>query len=437
MATERILVVAPQRDAAILEGMLRARGYHVTAMAGPVSDVLEAAGSVAPRLALVTVAQPNGVSGLAVGRALREEHTLPLVYVGEPMPEAEWARVLETGPSGFVPQPVDPWVLQSTVKLALRRHTDEARLRSDSEQYRLLFKQNVAGVYRKTVGGVLLNCNQSFARIFGYDAPDELEGKPADVLYGSPADRDAFLRRLRDQGSVTNHELPMRRKDGTPIWVLENAALTTDAETGAVVVVGTLIDITDRKTLEIRLERQANEDPLTGLSNRRALVARAEHALELAARRGEMGALLFVDVIRFKEINDRLGHRVGDQVLVEVARRLRATLRASDTAARVGGDEFAVLLSEVGGRVGARTAGHRVLSRFTEPVQVDGGELKVRLRVGIALFPEHAGTLDGLMKHAGGVVSELKSAVEPVVALYEPGGVTPSRSQPETAPPEG
>lgn len=140
MATERILVVASQEDAAILEGMLRARGYAVTGLAGPAPDVLEAAGAVAPALALVAVDQPNGASGLVVGRALREGHTLPLVYVGDPMPEEAWARLLETGPSGFVPMPVDPWVLHSTIELALRRHADEARLRSDSEQYRLLFK---------------------------------------------------------------------------------------------------------------------------------------------------------------------------------------------------------------------------------------------------------------------------------------------------------
>lgn len=420
MGTDRILVVAPPSDASALEGMLRARGYDVTVLTGPAEGVLEVAGSVVPDLALVAVDQPNGASGLSVGQALGEEHAIPLVYVGQPMPEEDWARLMEAGPSGFVPEPVNPWVLHTTVQLALRRHADGARLRSESEQYRLLFKQNVAGVYRKTVGGVLLNCNQSFARIFGYAGPDELEGKPADVLYGSLADRDAFLSRLRQRGTVTNHELPMRRKDGTPIWVLENAALTTDAETGSAVVVGTLIDITDRKTLEIRLERQANEDSLTGVFNRRGLTARAGHALELAARRSETGALLFVDLIRFKEINDRLGHRAGDQVLVEVARRLQATLRASDTAARVGGDEFVVLLSEVGGRAGARTAGQRVLDRFTEPVEVDTGTVQVRLRIGITLFPEHADTLDELMKYAGAVVSELKSSVDPVVTVYEP-----------------
>lgn len=420
MATRRILVVGCEGDAASLERMLEERGYAVTGVAGSVDDVRATAESVQPDLALVAADQPGGIDGIELSEVIRDVISAPVVYVVEGWPEERWARALRGEPAGYVVQPVEPWDLVATIELALRHHGIETRRRIEGEQYRLLFQQNVAGVYRKSGEGILLQCNASFARMFGFESPAELEGRSMEILYASLSDRTDFLESLRAQGSVANYELPMRRADGAPIWVLENATLSRDPETHAPVVVGTLIDITDRKTVETRLERQANQDPLTGLANRRALEARAQHALELARRRDETGALLFLDLIRFKEINDTLGHRAGDLVLVETARRLEARLRASDTAARVGGDEFVVLLSDVDGREGARAAGLRILDRFRPPMDIDGVLVDVRVRMGIALFPDHAGDLARLMALAGRIVSDRKAWTESNLVVYEP-----------------
>ena len=290
----------------------------------------------------------------------------------------------------------------------------------EAERYRLLFHQNVAGVYEKDLQGTILHCNESFARIFGYDRPDELVGKSAAILYTSQSDRERFLDRLKREGSLTSYELPMQGKDGTPLWVLENAALSHDPHTDQPVIVGTLIDITERKTLETRLERLASQDALTGLGNRRALADRGQQAIALAHRHHKGVAVLFLDLIGFKLINDVHGHPTGDRVLVHVARRLEGVLRDSDTAARVGGDEFVLLLTEVGSIDGALGAGRRILQALRAPVQLDGERVRIKARIGVAYFPEHGATLDELMTRASDVVTRLKDRTESTVELYQP-----------------
>lgn len=418
MPTRRILAVAGERDVAFLEGMLEAQGYTVTGVAGSMDDISTLAECVAPDLALVAVGPSEEVDGLAAAGTLRESLGVPVIYLVEEWACETWELAREQKPAGYVTRPIRAWDLLATLDLALSDHRRRVRSRAENERYRTLFDQNVAGVYRKTREGVLQQCNPSFARMFGFEDPAELVGRSMATLYASTSDRAAFLERLGTDGSVANYELAMRRRDGTPIWVLENAALLTDPGTDENMVIGTLIDITERKTLETQLKELANRDPLTGLANRRALEARAEHAIELAVRRNEVGALLFIDLIRFKEINDTLGHRAGDEVLVETASRLRSALRSSDTAARVGGDEFVVVLGDVAGAEGARAAARRIIKQFVSPVVVDGDEVLVRLRVGVVLFPAHARTLVDLMGAAGKVVSELKPETESVLRVY-------------------
>jgi diguanylate cyclase (GGDEF)-like protein/PAS domain S-box-containing protein len=420
LANSRVLVAAPEAEPLEHLGeMLRAEGYQVTELTFPGVD-LNAVAAARPDLALVAVVGAAARDGIETSRGLRASLGIPVVYVVNGWTADLWARARVIGPAGYLLTQVRPVDLRAALDLAFRRHHEEVQLRREMERYRILFQQNVAGVYRKTLGGVILNCNQSFARLFGYDGPEELHGRPAEILYGSPSDRREFLDKLGSRGIVTNYELPMKRKDGTPIWVLENAVISAGPAGDRPVVVGTLIDITDRKSLETRLERLANQDPLTGLANRRALETRANQVLELAVRRGEVGALLFLDLVRFKAVNDTLGHSAGDRVLVEVGRRMQSALRASDTAARVGGDEFVVLLSDVDDEHGALEAARRILGRFDAPVAVEGEAVRVDLRVGVVLFPTSGRDLDALMARAGRVVSTLKPLAGSAIEVYQP-----------------
>ena len=150
-------------------------------------------------------------------------------------------------------------------------------------------------------------------------------------------------------------------------------------------------DITERKSQQEQLRHQALHDSLTGLPNRVLMGDRLTHALEIARRWQEPMALLMLDLDRFKEVNDTLGHQVGDDVLIKVADRLIGAIRASDTVARLGGDEFAVLLPAVTDLASARMVAERIVDSLRAPFDLlEGISLDIGISIGIALFPDHA-----------------------------------------------
>jgi diguanylate cyclase (GGDEF)-like protein/PAS domain S-box-containing protein len=192
------------------------------------------------------------------------------------------------------------------------------------------------------------------------------------------------LPRLRAGETLRIDEHVVTRRDGTPLDVALTASpVVRDGEVvGAVLV---FRDVRDRKALEKRLVHQAFHDPLTGLPNRSLFLDRLEHARARSARDGGTQAVLFIDVDRFKVINDSLGHRIGDQVLQTIASRIVGVLRPSDTVSRFGGDEFTVLLEEVVDAAEAGQAAERILRVLQLPVEAGGREVVVTVSIGVAV----------------------------------------------------
>ena len=274
----------------------------------------------------------------------------------------------------------------------------ELLLRESEARYRTLFERNLAGVYRATFSGTILDCNESCARIFGYDKPEEMLEQPMASLYFDSSDRERVLDQLREQKSLTNLEVRMRRRDGSAVWVLENMTLLQGE--GGGVIEGTIVDITDRKYAQEEIEYQAYHDMLTGLPNRLLFRDRITVALAHARRSTRTVAVMFLDLDDFKNVNDSLGHTVGDRLLQEVALRLVGCIRAEDTVARMGGDEFTVLLSDVADSRGASTVARKILDSIAEPILIDGRELRATTSIGIAIFPGDGFDAETLLKNA-------------------------------------
>ena len=200
------------------------------------------------------------------------------------------------------------------------------------------------------------------------------------------------------RGSESNTVLRLRRVDGEELWV-ELFLSPVRSETGAVThYIGVLNDVTYRVNAEARLNHLANHDALTGLPNRNLLNDRLAHAI--ARRREGLAAVLFLDLDRFKLINDSYGHDVGDELLKAVAARLTACLRDEDTVARLGGDEFVVLLEDLSGADTAAIIAGKLASRLSEPLVIGGHELPVSASIGIALYPRDGGYAQDLLKNA-------------------------------------
>jgi diguanylate cyclase (GGDEF)-like protein/PAS domain S-box-containing protein len=416
---------------------------------------------------------------------------------------------------------------------ALERNRAYRALRSSEERHRLLFERNLAGVYRNTIEGRMLDCNDAMAHILGFETKEEFLAQNARDLYFDPSERQRFLDRVLEHGGAQGVEVCLRRRDGQPVWLLESVHLLDGG-----ILEGTVIDITDRKLAETALrdsearyrlmaenstdlisrtndrgvflyasdavrsllgyepaemtgrsvfdlvveedhhvirratmnlsqgedglrtfvyrvrrkdgtltwfettsraifdagtrrftefvsvsrdvserrqaeeqiEYQAYHDALTALPNRLLFRDRLTVALAHAKRLESPLAVMFLDLDRFKYVNDTFGHSLGDELLRAVAARLRSVLREGDTIARMGGDEFTILLGDLKSEDDAAKIAQKLLETIAHPLSVEGHELYVTTSVGIALYPNDGDSAEALLKNADSAMYRAKEA---------------------------
>jgi diguanylate cyclase (GGDEF)-like protein/PAS domain S-box-containing protein len=278
----------------------------------------------------------------------------------------------------------------------------EQALRQAEEKYRAIFQDAVVGIFQSTPSGRYTNVNPAMAHMLGYDSPQELMACITDIsqqVYVDPERREELTRLLREQGMVKNFECAVYRKDGSKMWFSANVRAVS--EDGVLVgYEGTNEDITAHKAAEERIQFLAYYDALTGLPNRTLLQDRLAKALAAARRYKHKVALLFLDLDRFKDVNDSLGHSVGDLLLQEVAERLRKWGREQDTVARLGGDEFLITLSQVTDVPDAAVAAERLMDAMTAEFVVQGHSLNISCSIGVSIFPEHGTDCETLIKNA-------------------------------------
>jgi diguanylate cyclase (GGDEF)-like protein/PAS domain S-box-containing protein len=262
------------------------------------------------------------------------------------------------------------------------------RLRRADALMRGVVESSFDGIVTFRPDGTIETANRSALQAFGYEA-DQIVTKTLFDLFpmiGSSHHDEIDETLQLGQGPRETEGL---RKDETRFPV-EVAVNETNID-GAPIYVAIVRDITERKSQQEQLRHQALHDSLTGLPNRVLMGDRLTHALEIARRWQEPMALLMLDLDRFKEVNDTLGHQVGDDVLIKVADRLIGAIRASDTVARLGGDEFAVLLPAVTDLASARMVAERIVDSLRAPFDLlEGISLDIGISIGIALFPDHA-----------------------------------------------
>ena len=310
------------------------------------------------------------------------------------------------------------------------RAADLAQLARDFErttqseaQYRSIFDNAQEGMYQTTPDGHYIRVNNALARMYGYASPEELIANLTNIAtmgYVYPADRGRFQALMAESDTVRDFEAEFFRRDGSVIWISENARTVRDREGKLLYYEGTVENISARKEAELQIYLQANYDSLTALPNRRLVLDRLSQALLQAKREGTRGCLLFLDLDRFKAINDTYGHGAGDEVLRTVARRLRHCVRMTDTVGRLGGDEFVVILRAVGpGNMGTYIA-EKILYSLSEPFTLMGTEQFCVPSIGIVYFPDHAGESDRLLKYADVAMYQAKTGDGRHYAVFEP-----------------
>ncbi len=263
---------------------------------------------------------------------------------------------------------------------AIQRQQIAQALQTSEAEYRNLFDRVPIALCRSTPDGRFLDANQAMVQLFGYSSREALLAVPARDLYVDPADRQRWQACIEQGKPVHNFELQLYHRDGTMLWVNSHIHAVHD-ETGAVVAYeASLEDSTDRKAHQQQIEQLAFTDPLTGLANRRCLYERGEAAL---AANPEGTTLLYLDLDRFKAFNDTLGHDAGDDLLIHVTRRLQQVVDQAGLLARIGGDEFAVLLTNVD-RQAAVVLSQSLLEQLRHPFDLPDLRVYLNGSIGVA-----------------------------------------------------
>jgi diguanylate cyclase (GGDEF)-like protein/PAS domain S-box-containing protein len=282
------------------------------------------------------------------------------------------------------------------------RKKAEQALKSSEERYRTILENIEDGYYEMSMKGNLTFFNESCRKIFGYPR-EELMGMDNRQFLDKESAEKIFqlaVKVYQTGKPEKSSEFEIIRKDGFKRHVEISASVMKDISGAISGFRGIIRDVDDRKKAEATILHMAYHDALTGLPNRMLFNDRLNVAMSIAQRNNKRFAVMMLDLDKFKTINDTLGHDVGDQLLQSVGNRLRGRLRKSDTVARMGGDEFMLLLPEINQREDAEVIAKKIVDSFQRAFALGGHELKITTSIGIAVYPDSGLDFDTLKKNA-------------------------------------
>jgi diguanylate cyclase (GGDEF)-like protein/PAS domain S-box-containing protein len=368
---------------------------------------------IKPDLILLDVMMPE-MDGFAVCAALKADpatRDIPVIFVTAKTDALSEIRALKAGGVDFIHKPVNQALVRARVQLHLElERRARALAHSLAETQRLhdellilnqAMEQSPTSIIITDATGNIHYVNPYFSLLTGYSA-DEVQGRNPRFLKSGLTSPEIYvdLWAHLSQGEPWKGELINRRKNGEVYWEEAYIGPVWDAAGRISHFVAVKLNVTDRILTRERLIHMANHDVLTDLPNRSLLFERAKQTMELARRHESKLALLFIDLDRFKPVNDTWGHRVGDLLLREVAERMKQRVRAADTLGRIGGDEFMVLLTDLDGPDSAIQVAEGLRQALVEPFVIEGHELSISASIGIALYPDHGTDVDELSRHA-------------------------------------
>jgi diguanylate cyclase (GGDEF)-like protein/PAS domain S-box-containing protein len=374
-------------------------------------------------LALVDYHIPGLEIQDSLGRIQADAPGLPVILMSGSIGEEAAVELLKQGVWDFVLK--DRLArLVPAIQRSLREVAEQAARREAEEQMRLAavaFENTLEGIMVADAAHQIISVNRAFTQITGH-APEQILGRDLSALGVDGQDCGFYARIwewLAEHGNW-HGEVWNRREDGGsyPAWF--NIAAVRSSTSTVTHYVGVLTDISERKAAQARIEHMAQHDPLTDLPNRALLADRMQQAIAHAQRSNRRVALLFVDLDHFKHINDSLGHSIGDRVLMEVSRRLVDEVRASDTVARLSGDEFVILLPEAGGIEGVVRVVSGITNAIAEPIQLEGHRIRLSASIGVSLFPKDGSEGSVLLTNADHAMYHAKAAGRSTYRFFSP-----------------
>lgn len=387
-----------------------------------------------PDLILLDVMMPE-MDGYEVCARLKRDPracAIPVIFVTAKTDAESETQALAAGAVDFIHKPINKDVVRARVRLHLELAQRTAALRRSlaeieqaQKQLQILstaIDQSPMSIIITGLDAAIEYVNPYFTEETGY-APAEAIGRNPRFLQSGLTDRATFVEMwgCLTRGEPWSGEMINRRKSGEVYWEEARVAPVKDAAGCVTHYVAVKIDITERKRAYERIAYMAHHDALTDLPNRALFFERVAQGLALARRNQARLALLFIDLDRFKSINDAHGHAVGDRVLQEAARRMSGCVRQSDTVGRLSGDEFVVLLLEVSDAAGAVQVADKIGQALRQPFIVDGKTLFLSSSIGVALYPEHGDDAITLAKCADWAMYCAKESGRDNVRVFQDG----------------
>ena len=425
----RILVVEDEivvaRD---IEQQLQALGYHAAGHATRGEDAIVMTEQLRPDLVLMDIQLASDMDGVTAARAIRDRFGVPVVFLTAFAADDVLARAKMVEPYGYILKPFSERELRTVLEMALYKHAADTRLSAAAQHTQAILDNIADGVITIDRHGLIESFNVAACRIFGYSAKQVL-GHNISMLMPQPhrAQHDSYLESYHSAGTSSMLGVPrevrgLRQNGNVFPMTLFVSKLEQGGET---TFIGLVRDLSEHQQDLEEIRRLAFYDDLTGLPNRRLLMDRLGQAMLTATRSGEHGALILLDLDHFKRLNDTLGHDVGDQLLQQVATRLRACVREGDSVARLGGDEFVVLLESLSiqafeAATQAELVAIKVLEALSQPYLLRDHTYSSTPSIGIVQFMQGRESIDDLFKMADVAMYQAKSSGRNTACFFDP-----------------
>lgn len=373
-------------------------------------DALQKAQEVGPAVILLDLVMP-GMDGLTLLERFRRHPDFadtPIIMLSSQEESFFKAKAFEIGANDYLVKLPEKIELLARLRYharacynLLKSRESHQVLKEKELQFRIVTQSILEAIVASDLGGTVRFWNQGAATLFGY-ARDEMIGQQIDRLFPQSfhAEFKRCFKELISTGNLQKgdvREWQGVRKDGQEFPM--EISINSWTEEGRTLIASVMRDITQRKQEEDRIRYQANNDLLTGLPNRNFFVQHLDESISLARRQSVSFSLLFIDLDRFKWVNDTLGHDAGDLLLQEVAKRMKHCIRTTDTLGRLGGDEFTAILYDISPS-GTRIVARKILDELAKPFWLNGNQAQISGSIGVTLYPSDGENKESLLKNA-------------------------------------
>ena len=405
MYKSRIMVVDDEVVISMqLEEFLISMGYDVVGGASSGEDAISKARNLNPDLIIMDIVMPGILDGIDAAKIIKDDLGIPVLFLTAYGDKEYVGRAKHVGPIGYILKPFDQTEIMAAIEIALHKTAIEQQQKQSTVEMRkmsMAVERSLYLIITTDVKGNIEYVNPEFTRITGYTSEEVVGQNPRILKSGkTPSDEYRQLWKTITSGQEWRGEFCNKKKNGELYWYSASISPIKNQKGIITNFICVSENISERKKTDEIVKHMAYYDSLTNIPNRALFSDRLAMAIAYARRTKNLLAVMFLDLDGFKEVNDTHGHDIGDPILQKYAEELKECIREEDTVARVGGDEFMILLPRITKKENVSRIANKVIDIAKQPFKLGGKEFLISSSVGITMYPSDGNDADTLMKNA-------------------------------------